>query len=372
MRILALNPFHSGSHAAFFDGWREHSRHDWTCLTLPGRHWKWRMRHAAITFGERIKNEFTTGVFDIIVTTDMLNVAELRGVTTQSIGPVPIVCYFHENQLTYPDRKQQDRDHHFAFTNIASAITAEEIWFNSRYHLDDFFTAAEQFLRRMPDCAPIPQLQAARERASVQYPGIQWPAEGNQEPTSKTPLHICWAARWEHDKNPQDFFDTLRALKQLDVPFQLSVLGQQFETTPRCFSVAKKEFANEIQRWGYQPSQADYYQALQAADCFVSTAQHEFFGIAAAEAMSCGCIPLLPRRLAYPELLAKAENFAINALYDGSVNALTSALVDLAAIKRESPEAITTMRYHARQATRQYDWQIRAKEVDAALEMVAT
>ena len=35
----------------------------------------------------------------------------------------------------------------------------------------------------------------------------------------------------------------------------------------------------------------------------LSTARHEFFGIAVAEALRAGCLPWLPARLSYPELL---------------------------------------------------------------------
>ena len=52
MRVLALNPYHGGSHRAFLDGWMANSRHRFTLLTLPAHHWKWRMRHAAVTFAE--------------------------------------------------------------------------------------------------------------------------------------------------------------------------------------------------------------------------------------------------------------------------------------------------------------------------------
>jgi len=38
----------------------------------------------------------------------------------------------------------------------------------------------------------------------------------------------------------------------------------------------------------------------------LSTARHEFFGIAVVEALLAGCLPWLPDRLSYPELLPPA------------------------------------------------------------------
>ena len=42
---------------------------------------------------------------------------------------------------------------------------------------------------------------------------------------------------------------------------------------------------------------------LSRADWVLSTASHEFFGIAVVEAMLMGCLPWLPDRLSYPELV---------------------------------------------------------------------
>jgi len=91
------------------------------------------------------------------------------------------------------------------------------------------------------------------------------------------------------------------------VAFRLSVLGQAFRQQPGVFQRAREAFADRIVQWGYLPDPADYLRALQAADVWVSTAHHEFFGIAALEAVSAGLVPVLPQRLAYPELFPPDE-----------------------------------------------------------------
>ena len=54
---------------------------------------------------------------------------------------------------------------------------------------------------------------------------------------------------------------------------------------------------------GFIPDRAGYLQALAGCDWVTSTARHEFFGIAVTEAMLAGCLPWLPNRLSYPELV---------------------------------------------------------------------
>ena len=330
MRILALEPYFGGSHQAFLDGWSAHSRHEWTVLGLRPSKWKWRMRHAALTFADQLRAPVAGGEhWDLIFCSDMLNLAEFIGLAPRPLRDLPTLAYFHENQLTYPVQHESERDLHFGFTNMTTALTATGVWFNSAFNRDSFLEALPVFLKRMPDYQPVDAAERIRAKSAIQPQGIEeFPPRG---PRRSGPLHILWAARWEHDKDPETFFAALRRLKSAGTPFRLSVIGQQFARTPPIFAEARREFQAETVRWGYQPTHAAYQAALSEADVFVSTARHEFFGISAVEAIAAGLYPLLPRRLAYPEILtpqviADTDRF----FYQGESAQLTERLATLA------------------------------------------
>ena len=330
MKILALEPYYGGSHKAFLDGWIKRSRHDWDLLTLPANKWKWRMRAAAIEFANHVNHWLRQGkTWDVIFCSDMLNFAEFLGLVGFKLRQIPAVAYFHENQLTYPSRFEQERDNHFAMTNMTTALAATSVWFNSAFHRDEFLSALEDFLKRMPDHRQLDAVKLLRDKSKVYAQGIEKLGARNKRLAG--PLRILWAARWEHDKNPKDFFEALKFVKESGWAFRLSVIGEQFKDAPDVFTWAREFFADYIDRWGYQERRSEYESALGEADIIVSTANHEFFGISVVEAIAAGAYPVLPKRLSYPEILSGIEIGSEDEFfYDGSARGLAEKIVSLA------------------------------------------
>ena len=331
LRILALEPYFGGSHRAFLEGWSRDSRHRWTLLTLPPFHWKWRMRHSALTFAREVAalRQAAAGPWDLIFATDMLDLAQFLGLAPPALRALPTVAYFHENQLTYPVRREDPRDLHFAFTNFSTAVAADETWFNSRYHRRVFLSALEELFRGLPEPRPGAEIEALRRRSRVYPQGIE--PQPPRPPRRPGPLRLLWAARWEHDKNPRDLFAALDLLEASGAEYRISVLGESFREVPEVFARGRERFRHRIDRWGYLEDVGDYRRALAEADVFVATAIHEFFGVSAAEAMAAGAFPLLPDRLAYPELLARLpERLRRRHLYDGTAEDLATRLTALA------------------------------------------
>lgn len=367
LRALALEPWDAGSHRAFLDGWVRHSRHEIRLRGLAGRHFKWRMRHAALTFADALRAGDEAPP-DVIWASSMLSLAEWRSLAPRPWAALPHVLYFHENQLTYPVRRPDERDLQLAFTNLSSALAADAIWWNSAWHREDFLQALEAWMARVPDHRP-PELSARlRRKSRVLPPGLDLDEDSlRPRPLRAGPLHLVWAARWEHDKGPELLEDALAGLPSA-LPWRLSLLGQRFREVPAALQRILERHADRLVHRGPVSGRRAYLSALRAADVFVSTAHHEFFGVAAAEAIACGCAPLLPARLAYPELLGADAEAPSPWLYDATQEDLTLRLrrwVERAARGEPPPRP-----ENARRRLLALRWAEHAPTLDAALEEV--
>ncbi len=357
LRILAIEPYYGGSHRAFLDGLAAASRHDWTVVGLPARKWKWRMRGAALHVARQLDQPF-----DVLFATDFLDLATLVGLAPQRLAGVPKAVYFHENQLTYPVLHESERDYQFGFTNITTCLVADRVFFNSEFHRREFLAAVEALLRRMPDRVPEGIPEAIAERSHTLPLGIGLRELDVEAPPRDGEALILWNHRWEYDKNPEEFFQVLCDLADDGVPFRLAVAGEQFRSAPLIFDVARRRLSDRIEQFGYVESRADYARLLHRADIAISTAHHEFFGIAVVEAMYCGCFPLLPDKLTYPELLP-AEHHARHLYRDRSelTARLPQLIADIDAVRRTS----------LRDVAAHYDWSRRIADYDAALAALA-
>lgn len=326
MRFLILEAYYGGSHKEFLDGLTTGLPYGFALHTLPARHWKWRMRGAALSFLREIPD---LSSYDGIFATNMLSIAEFRGMAGSSCPPV--LLYFHENQFDYPISSSATEDMQPALTDLTSAVAADRIAFNSASHMERFFSAADATLRRLPKPRVHWALESIRKKSRVLYPGCRIPDTPERGLTASfhpQPRLIIWNHRWEHDKNPRPFFDALFRLKAEGVPFSLALLGERYRHAPSVFSEAMEILSDRIVNDGYPQSRDAYLNWLAKGDIVVSTAMQENFGISVVEAVASGCLPILPDRLSYPELVPESLHSRLlyqtdGQLYDRLYHALT-------------------------------------------------
>lgn len=314
LRFLFLEPFFGGSHRDFAEGLIANTRHDIELMTLPDRFWKWRMRGAALYLVSKISDP---AGFDGVLLSGLMSLADLKALW----GPrcPPALVYFHENQFSYPLAPGETLDYQFGFTNITTAMCAHRILFNSRTHMETFLAGVSDFIRMMPDCRPSRIKADIAAKSAVAYPGCHFSADLLEENDQKDdPPLVIWNHRWEHDKNPEAFFDALNAVRQCGIDFRVAVLGESYMHIPPVFDTAKERLNDCIAQWGYVPARQDYYRWLRRGHVTVSTAQQENFGISVVEAVRHGCLPLLPKRLCYPELLP--EDYHEDFLFDNQTD----------------------------------------------------
>lgn len=361
LRVLFLEPFCGGSHRLFAERVAALSRHRVELLALPGSFWKWRMRGAHLSLLNNLRERL--GSFDVLLAGGMLSLAELVG-AVPALARLPKLVYFHENQLCYPVPKGEAPDVHFGFTNLSTALAADRIVFNSRFHQREFLEGIARFLAPMPDHRPRGLADGLRPKCSVVYPGIDCDelerhrVVAAREPRPPT---ILWNHRWEFDKQPEVFFRVLGQLAAEGLDFRVHVVGENFQVKPKPFLEARERLGARIATFGHLPERGDYVRVLWDSDVVVSTAIQEFFGIAVMEAAYCGAVPLVPRRLVYPELYPSGNVYDSDAELADRLRTLL-----LSAVPRGHGDPLTRERLRSR-----FDARASVASLDALVEECA-
>jgi glycosyltransferase involved in cell wall biosynthesis len=317
----------------------------------PARFWKWRMFGAATALGRQVDRPH-----DVVLATDMLDLPALLGRARRHLSDAKAVLYMHENQVTYPLADGAPDDESYGFLNWRSMEVADEIWVNSRFHLDQLGEGLPRLLRRFPDERHDRWVDEVLAKAIVMPVGI----EVDDLPTGPktSPPLIVWNHRWEYDKDPEAFFAALREVE--DLPWRLALLGESFRNEPTEFDAARERWSDRVVAFGYLPRD-QYARILGEASICVSTARQEFFGISVLEAAASGALPLVPDRLAYPSVIPR--EFYDTCLYGDLSERLHLALAGGEAAPDGLSDAVRE----------RFGWQVVAPDYDRAIaELAAT
>jgi len=305
LKILYVEPFYAGAHKQWIDNLKYFSKHDFTILSLPGRKWKWRMHGGAITLADKFNQ--LDKKFDLIICSDMLNVPVFKELCNSNILCSKVIVYFHENQLSYPwsphdEDKVLNRDFHYYYINYTSSLISDYNFFNSHYQYNSYFDELKRYLNKMPDFKNLDSIDKIKKKSSVLHIGCNLDLDDKFSNNNSVPI-ILWNHRWEYDKGPDVFFDTLYRIKKTGIKFSLVVLGEKYTEYPDCFKLAESKFKDEILYMGYCKSNKNYKNWLRKADVIPVTSIQDFFGISVVEAIAYHTYPILPNRLAYPEIM---------------------------------------------------------------------
>ena len=299
MNILAIEPYYSDSHKQFLDGLVKHSTHEITTLAMPGRFWKWRNCGSGIYISGKFSNIQKN--FDLILVSDFLNVPDFIALNKKKLAQTPIVLYMHENQITYPDHITGSLDRAYPLLNISSCAVSDWILFNSEYHRSSFLEALPEFIEACPDYRPKNLIKEITEKSSVLPLGLD--LNGFDKSMIKKENLILWNHRWEHDKNPELFIDTMINLRDSGINFKLAILGKKYKKVPDAFKKAERLLKKHIDYFGFVENVNEYKRIVSISDFVVSSANHDFFGVSIAEAVYAGAVPVLPHKLNYPYLV---------------------------------------------------------------------
>lgn len=361
MRSFLIEPYLTGSHQAWAEGYAARSRHEVHLVAHEGRFWKWRMQGAALTLAAQVAAMTREhGAADLVLASSMTNLPALLGLARRDLSGAAVVLYMHENQLTYPLSPRDVPDAAYPTMNWLSMAASDLVLFNSEFHRSAVFAALPGFLNQFPDYRHGERrIDAVAQRSEVLPVGVDLARLDGPDLRAEPPL-ILWNQRCEYDKGPDAFVAAMLDLAAQDVEFRIALAGERFVSEPSAFDRLRKRLGARIVHDGFAGDD-DYADLLRSADIVVSTARQEFFGVAVTEAMYAGAFPLLPNRLVYPERLPNMHHdTSLYSDHDDLVAKLVWAVTQPAERRRIAADLASHMVH--------YDWSQVAPRYDDRLE----
>lgn len=335
MNILLLSAYHSASHRYWCEGlMAAFPEHNWTLRSQPARHFSWRIEASGWLWALSDDAAFQQS-YDLIIATSLTQVVTLKA-QCPALRDVPLWLYFHENQFAHPLSNQQQAAHQTAwqFKSLENAFCADWISFNTHFNRDTFFAGAETLLKKFPEIIPGDPLVKLKQRCDVLAVPLSERFSALSEREKDRRL-IVFNHRWEWDKQPERLLNAAIRLQQSGVEFRLAMLGSGGGRDD-AFAKERQLFQDRIVHWG-EASESDYEYWLGRAGIGVSTALHDFQGLAMLELAQAGATCIVPRRQAYPECLPEAV------FYEGNERHADAEAAELAAtlalqLKQRKPQ----------------------------------
>lgn len=295
---------------------------------------------------------------DLLLLSDMIDVGDLLARLRRTHAHTPVALYLHENQLTYPRQPDEPLDTGLAWITWRNLTHADEIWCNTVFHRDELLSALPGFLSDVADRGQRIELAAVADRIRVLPVGVEIPDGAAR---SAPPL-ILSNQRWHHDKDVDAVARALVRLAEDGVDFRVAMIGDDTGGLGEIVHPLLDRLGDRVIARGYQ-DRAVYDKILGEADVVVSAARNEFFGVAVVEAVGAGAVPVLPRAVAYPEVIPAKFHSAV--LYErGELRrAMASTLADLAGRRGAIAGLAESMR--------QFRWEVVAPDYDRAASALA-
>uniref|UniRef100_A0A8C0F294 tRNA-queuosine alpha-mannosyltransferase n=1 Tax=Bubo bubo TaxID=30461 RepID=A0A8C0F294_BUBBB len=316
MSVLLIEAFYGGSHKQLMDLLQEELQEDCVLCTLPAKKWHWKARTAALYFMQTVPASTN---YRILFASSVLNLAELAALRPD-LGKLKKVLYFHENQLAYPVQKCQERDFQYGYNQILSCLVADVVVFNSAFNMESFLTSIGKFMKLIPDHRPKDLEKIIRPKCQVLYFPVRFPDVSRFMPEHKL-AHLEKVIGAKRNGDAYQLEDLSgqqksRALMKNSnaqcesglCEAQPGLYTTQHEGLPSPLTAPARSNQSEASE-STNPCQEEDKQHLTSNLCSILSGQdyqqrplHVAWPHRWVEAVYCGCYPLCPKALVYPEI----------------------------------------------------------------------